>query len=120
MANLVQGLVGNSGIAQIIGKKAGDMVEDMVENAMGGDQEKKEAEKGGGFGMGDVLALAGGKKEDNEGGFGMGDVLALAGGKKEDNEGGFGLQDALTVAGGKKEGGGDGGAVKDLIGGFFN
>ncbi|AWP14749.1 Hypothetical protein SMAX5B_021174 [Scophthalmus maximus] len=76
------------------------MVEDMVENAMGGDQEKKEAEKGGGFGMGDVLALAGGKKEDNEGGFG--------------------LQDALTVAGGKKEGGGDGGAVKDLIGGFFN
>ncbi|XP_035460972.1 uncharacterized protein LOC118283276 isoform X2 [Scophthalmus maximus] len=100
MANLVQGLVGNSGIAQIIGKKAGDMVEDMVENAMGGDQEKKEAEKGGGFGMGDVLALAGGKKEDNEGGFG--------------------LQDALTVAGGKKEGGGDGGAVKDLIGGFFN
>ncbi|XP_061601467.1 uncharacterized protein LOC133463770 [Cololabis saira] len=125
--NFLSDALGNDGIAKIAGAKVGEMVEDTLKKALGGD-DKKEAEKGGaegsgegGFGLGDALSLVGGKKEEDKGGFGIGDALSLVGGKKEEDKGGFGIGDALSLVGGKKEesGGGGGLDVKNGLGGLF-
>ncbi|XP_061601468.1 uncharacterized protein LOC133463771 [Cololabis saira] len=100
---------GNDGIAKIAGAKVGEMVEDTLKKALGGD-DKKEAEK-----------EKGGAEGSGEGGFGIGDALSLVGGKKEEDKGGFGVGDALSLVGGKSEGSGGGGGVdvKNALGGLF-
>ncbi|XP_039889864.1 glycine-rich RNA-binding protein blt801-like isoform X2 [Simochromis diagramma] len=99
MADFLGKALGNDGIARTAGQQAGKVVEGVVKKALGGNkqqegEQKKEGGGGGGFGVGDVLKLAGGNKNEAQGGggggFGVGDVLKLAGGNKNEDQGGAG------------------------------
>lgn len=65
----------------------GDFVGDAVEKAISGG-EKKEEEKGEGFGLGNVLSAIGGNKDEkNDDGFGVGDALKMVSGGDKGAEG---------------------------------
>ncbi|KAK5854432.1 hypothetical protein PBY51_015501 [Eleginops maclovinus] len=88
------GNLGGKTMNAAIGRKAGEVVEDLVVKVMGGDKEEDDGgDKGGAI---DNLMKLGGGSKDEDKGFGLGDALSMVQGKDDKkDEGGANVIGAL-------------------------